>query len=304
MARAPHVPKVLQSKDLTQITIVGVGLLGGSVGLALRAHGFRGRRVGVGRRAEALKAAMDFGAVDEVTQDVAAGVAQAGLVVLCAPIGQFEALMRAMASGLRPGTLVTDVGSTKVEVLKMARRCLPRAARFVGSHPMAGSEKTGVEFARADLFERAVCLITPTPRSDRAGVEWLEQFWRALGGHTRLITPQRHDALLARVSHLPHAVATALVQLSLKEAAIDLAGPGFGDTTRIASGDPAMWTDIFRTNREAVSKAVDGLIEELSRFREKLNCDDADGICEWLEGSRRERDAWVARRYRQEEFPT
>lgn len=296
--------KILQDKDLTRIAIVGVGLLGGSIGLALRANGFKGRRVGVGRRAESLAAAMQYGAVDEVTQDAAAGVVGAELVVLCAPIGQFEGLMRAMSPGLKPATLVTDVGSTKVEVVRMARRCLPKATRFVGSHPMAGSEKTGVEFARADLFERAVCLITPTPPGDEAGVKLLEDFWQALGGHTRLLTPQRHDALLARVSHLPHAVATALVRLALKDAAIDLAGPGFGDTTRIASGDPAMWTDIFRTNRRAVCKAVDALIAELKSFRERLGDDDAEAIRAWLEMSRRERDAWVARRYRQEEFPT
>jgi prephenate dehydrogenase len=302
--RAPHVHKILQDKALSRIAIVGVGLLGGSIGLALRARGFRGTRVGIGRRATSLEAAMQYGAVDEVTQDIATGVARADLVILCAPIGQFEGLMRAMAGALKPGTLVTDVGSTKVEVLRMARRCLPRTVRFVGSHPMAGSEKTGVEFARADLFERAVCLITPTSRTAPADVKWLERFWEALGGRPRVLTPQRHDALLARVSHLPHAVATALVRLALKDSAIDLAGPGFGDTTRIASGDAALWTDIFRTNSEAVRKALDGLIAELTRFRDKLARDDAEAIFEWLELSRRERDAWVARRYKKEEFPT
>jgi prephenate dehydrogenase len=295
---------ILQDKSLSQITIVGVGLLGGSIGLALRAHGYRGRRVGVGRRATSLEAALQYGAVDDVTQDMAAGVADAGLVILCAPIGRFESLLRAMAGALKPGTLVTDVGSTKVEVVRMAKRCLPRPVRFVGSHPMAGSEKTGVEFARADLFDRAVCLITPTPKTNPADVQWLESFWRTLGGHPKILTPQRHDALLARVSHLPHAVATALVRLSLKDSAIDLAGPGFGDTTRIASGDPTLWTDIFRTNRTAVCKAVDNLIQELTRFRDSLAGDQADAIHKWLESSRSERDAWVDRRYKKEEFPT
>jgi len=130
--RAPHVHKILQDKALSRIAIVGVGLLGGSIGLALRARGFRGTRVGIGRRATSLEAAMQYGAVDEVTQDIATGVARADLVILCAPIGQFEGLMRAMAGALKPGTLVTDVGSTKVEVLRMARRCLPRTVRFVG----------------------------------------------------------------------------------------------------------------------------------------------------------------------------
>lgn len=294
---------ILKDKSLKQISIAGVGLLGGSVGLALRAAGFAGRRLGIGRRESSLKAAIEYGAVDEVTQDVAAGVAAADLVILCSPIGQFEDLMRRMAPALPPTARVTDVGSTKQEVIRMAARCLPRGVRFVGSHPMAGSEKTGVEFARADLFDRAVCLITPTPKTDPADVEWLDAFWRALGGHTRVLTPQRHDALLARVSHLPHAVATALVQMALKDAAIEVAGPGFGDTTRIASGDPALWTDIFRTNREAVCKAVDGLIAELTRFRDRLASDETTALFDWLQQSREARDAWVARRYKKDELP-
>jgi prephenate dehydrogenase len=298
------VPNFFDDNRLSQITIIGVGLLGGSIGLALKKFGFTGQRVGVGRRAESLQKALDYGAVDTVTQDVVKGVTGADLVILATPIGHFEALMRAMNPVLGDKTLVTDVASTKAEVVRLARRHLSRNALFLGSHPMAGSEKTGVEYARADLFERALCLVTPTKSTPAGLVAVLEAFWQALGGRTQLLTPSRHDELMARASHLPHAVAAALVKIAVHDRAIDVGGPGFGDTTRIAGGDPAMWTDIFRTNRKAVCSAVGELISELKRFRDRLARDDAEAILDWLEWSRRQRDAWVDRRYQKEEFPT
>ena len=290
-------------KNLDRIAVVGVGLLGGSIGLALGAVGFTGTRVGVGRRSSSLRKALACEAVDEVTRDVAAGVAGAQLVVLCTPIGRLEALLREMADTLRPGTFVTDVASTKAEVVRVATRLLPKSVRFVGSHPMAGSEKTGVQFARADLFEHSLCLVTPQPKTPPATVRWIRRFWESIGGQTLVIPPRRHDELLARVSHLPHAVATALVRLSMRQSAIELAGPGFADTTRIASGNPAMWTDIFRTNRRAMIKVVDQLIGELTRLRGRLDRDDADAILKWLTASKRSRDRWITRCYKKKVLP-
>ena len=199
--------------ELERIAVVGVGLLGGSIGQALRAAGFAGTRVGIGRRESSLKAALACEAVDEITLDAAQGVRGAQLVVVCTPIAQIEGLLRQMAPALKPGVYVTDVASTKAKVARMAERLLPPKVRFVGSHPIAGSEKTGVEFARADLFQHALCIITPTARTAPATVRWMEQFWRAIGATTAIMGPRRHDVLLARVSHLPHAVATALVNL-------------------------------------------------------------------------------------------
>ena len=258
--------KISDINSLDRIAIVGVGLLGGSIGLALQAHGFTGTRVGVGRRQSSLDKALEFDAVDEVTTEVATGVAGAQLVILCTPIGHFEPLLREMVPALPTGACVTDVGSTKGEVVRLAERLLTRRIRFVGSHPMAGSEKTGVEYARADLFDEALCLVTPTRRTSPATTAFMCGFWRLIGGRTMIVSPSRHDLLLARVSHLPHAVAAALVQLAMAQGAIDVAGPGFADTTRIAGGDAAMWTDIFRSNRPAVIKAVDLLMAELQRF--------------------------------------
>ena len=295
--------KTFSINSLDQIVIVGAGLLGGSIGLALRSAGFNGRRIGVGHRASSLQKALDCDAVDAVTQGVAEGVSGAGLVVLCTPIGQMESLMTQMAPALVRGTYVTDVASTKAQVVEMAERILPVSIRFVGSHPMAGSEKTGVEYARADLFQLATCIVTPTTKTKPAVVRWMRKLWETMGCSTVVATPENHDKLLARVSHLPHAVAAALVGLAVRESAIDLAGPGFADTTRIASGKPDMWTDIFRTNRPAMREAIDQLIAELTAFRQKLDLDDAEDIRKWLTASQEARDEWISRRYRKKVLP-
>jgi prephenate dehydrogenase len=297
------VHKIIDIKNLDQISIIGVGLLGGSIGLALRAAGFGGRRIGVGRRASSLQKALDCDAVDAVTQDIAKGVSGSQLVILCTPVGHLDGLFTRMAQALAPGTYVTDVASTKAQVVRMAERILPVSTRFVGSHPMAGSEKTGVGFARADLFQLSTCILTPTGRTKPATVRWMRRFWEALGCRTVVTSPDQHDKLLARVSHLPHAVAAALVSLAVPDSAIDLAGPGFADATRIAGGDAAMWTDIFRTNRRAILQAIDQLVAELHSFRQKLDRDDAEAIMKWLTASREARDEWISRRYRKKVLP-
>lgn len=295
--------KVLPLNDLGQVSIVGVGLLGGSIGLALRAAGCSARRVGIGHRATSLQKAIECDAVDAVTQDVVEGVSGARLVILCTPIGQMEPLLDRMAPALAPGTYVTDVASTKMQIVQMAERILPHHVRFVGSHPMAGSEKTGVDFARADLFQLATCILTPTARSKPATVRWMRRFWEALGCRTVVASPDTHDRMLAYVSHLPHAAAAALVGLAVRESAIDLAGPGFADTTRIASGNPAMWTDIFRTNRPWMLEAIDRLIAELTSLRQKLDRDEARAVVEWLTAGQKARDEWISRRYRKKVLP-
>ncbi len=296
-------PKTFNINELDRITIVGVGLLGGSVGLACRAAGFGGTLVGVGRRTASLRKARASDAVDTVTRDPAAGVEGAGLVVLAAPIRQFESLLTSLGPALGRGAHVTDVASTKEHVVGLCERLLPRTAKYVGSHPMAGSEKTGVEFARADLFDRSLCLVTPTPKTAVATTRWVRQFWKALGSRTQVLPPRRHDELMARVSHLPHAVAAALVRLALDDGAIDVAGPGFADTTRIASGDAALWTDILRTNRKPMVRAIDRLIGELRTVRSHLTRDDEAELTEWLDAGRKARDRWLARRYRKQELP-
>ena len=290
-------------KGLNRVCIAGGGLRGGSIGRALRAAGYSGIRVGLGRRASSLRAALDCEAVDEVTQDPAAAASGADLVILCTPIARFEPLLTAMRPHLKPGAYITDVGSTKEQVVRLAERLCPPKVRYVGSHPMAGSEKTGVEFSRADLFELALCLVTPTARTNPASVRWMRRFWETLGARTQVVSPRAHDRLMARVSHLPHAVAAALVHLSRSDRAIDVAGPGFADTTRVASGDAAMWVDILRTNRQAMLAAIDLLTAELGRLRERLERDDARSVERWLSAAKATRDQWIAGKYRKKVLP-
>ncbi len=277
--------------------------MGGSVGHAIRAAGFAGVRVGIGRRESSINTALKCDAIDEGTLDIQAGVRGAQLVVICTPIGHMEGMLRQMAPALGRGAYVTDVGSTKASIVRMAQRLLPAKVKFVGSHPIAGSEKTGVEFARADLFHRALCIVTPTAKTSPAALRWMQGFWEALGATTAVMDPKRHDLMLARVSHLPHAVATALVNLANKDGAIDVAGPGFADVTRVASGDPAMWTDILRTNRTAMIRAVDRLVTELQRLRQRLDDDDATALQAWLAAGKNARDEWIANRYRKKVLP-
>lgn len=291
----------LSDNKLNKIAIVGVGLIGGSLGMAIRAAGSSARRIGIGRRRTTLDMALAYDAVDEVTLDMAEGVRQADLVVVCTPIGVMQPMFEAMAGHLPDGCLVTDVASTKAEVVRMAERTLPKTVRFVGSHPIAGSEKTSVEFARADLFQKAVCIVTPTRRSDPVAVRDLLALWQAVGGHPYTLPPARHDQILARVSHLPHAVAAALVLLADAGRGTRYAGTGFGDTTRIASGDPALWRDIFGSNRASVLKAIDALDRELKRFRRIVQTGNDEALLAWLGRAKATRDAWVQQRYAQKE---
>src|SRR5688572_24160045 len=199
--------------QLGRLSIIGVGLLGGSLGLAARSTLNGCKIVGYGHRRETLERALEIGAIDEAAADLKRAVQGADLVILCTPVGIFRTILSEIAEALRPGALVTDVGSTKRSVVNLARKHLNKSVDFVGSHPMAGSEKRGVEFARADLFQNALCILTPDQQTEPKAVETIDQFWRTLGMHTCRMTPADHDVALAEVSHLPHALAAALVAL-------------------------------------------------------------------------------------------
>lgn len=281
---------------------MGVGLLGGSVGLACPAAGLTAVRVGIGRRRASLNRALRYDAVDEITLSFARGLKGAQLVVLATPIGKFEPLLEKMAPHLEPGTVVTDVGSTKAHVVGLAKRLLPAHCRFVGSHPVAGSEQTGVEYARADLFDGAVVFVTPTRSSGQVATRLVRDFWRVLGARVRTLTPEQHDDVLGRVSHLPHALASLLICTTADS--LDAAGPGMIDTTRIASGDPGLWRDIFGTNRRPVINALDDFARQLRQFRQLLAADDRAGIERLLAAAKRRRDRWITRKVARKEMPS
>lgn len=264
---------------LRQLTILGPGLLGGSIGLAVRKRKLARKVIAWGRRLEAARAAVTEGAADEAAATPAEAVAGSDLVILCTPVGAMAELTRQFRSRLNGKAIVTDVGSTKYEVVKHLSTLLNGRAAYIGSHPIAGSERDGLQAARADLFEGAVCILTPLPRTRQAPLKKLADFWQALGCRLRTTTPAEHDEIVAYISHLPHLTASALVNLvsRRKPSAFDFAGNGFRDMTRIAAGPAEMWSEIALSNREEIRRSVDRLIEELETIRRHVaNASDLD----------------------------
>jgi prephenate dehydrogenase len=223
-----------------------------------------------------------MGAVDEIYDAPAEAVRDTDLVILCTPVSVLPQMLDAIGPALKPGAVVTDVGSTKATVVSAASKLLPKTAHFIGSHPMAGSEKRGVEFARADLTQGALCIVTPDVASDAEALETVESFWRLIGMRTTRIGPAEHDRRLADVSHLPHAVAAALVAMQ-DPRSFELSGKGFADATRIAGGDGGLWRDILIDNRENVLSSLDRLREQLDALATRLRDDDAEGLKSWLD---------------------
>jgi len=284
-------------KHFHQVTVVGVGLLGGSVGLAVKAADQAIQVVGVGRRKSSLDRALAAGAIDRATLETADGVAGSDMIVLATPLGAYEDHLLAMAGALSPKATVTDVGSTKNIVVRVAESVLGRGGPFVGSHPMAGGERRGVEFARADLFVGATCIVTPTARTPARHLQRAEQLWKMLGGMTVRMSPGRHDRAVARVSHLPHVLA-ALIVMGQRQGELPLVGKGFLDVTRIASGDPALWREIILTNHKAVLAAIDAADEHLTHLRDLVELGDGPGIERFLTRAKKRRDSMVQQRLR------
>lgn len=260
----------MKTPEPAQVAIVGTGLIGASIGLALkRAHPMT-KVVGYGRRAETLRRARERGAIDEFHLDLDASLGNADLCVVCVPVDKIVELVLAMAEFVRDDALMTDAGSTKSRIVQELEERMPATAPcFLGSHPIAGSEKTGPDAARADLFEGRVCVLTPTGRTPTAVVERLRGFWNSLGMIVRVTSPEEHDRILGRTSHLPHVVASALAQV-VPESAWPFAGTGLGDTIRIAGSDPHLWTAILLANREAVLDALVEMGKRLDQFRVAL----------------------------------
>jgi prephenate dehydrogenase len=284
--------------QLDRLSIIGVGLLGGSIGLALRSVLSECEIVGYGHRPETLQRAQQVGAIDRGTTDLRLAVEGSDLVILCTPVGLFGEILRGMGGGLKRGSLVTDVGSTKASVVRQAIENLPEGVHFVGSHPMAGSEKRGVEFARADLFQNALCIMTPNERTDAEALESVESFWRMLGMRTCRMSPEDHDRALAEVSHLPHAVAAAMVGMQSDEA-LKLAGKGFLDTTRIAGGDGGLWRDIFLDNAVNVRAALAELRGQLEAFEQLLDPARGEELRQWLDAAAAKRQALLQEKLRE-----
>jgi cyclohexadieny/prephenate dehydrogenase len=273
-----------------QITIVGVGLIGGSVGLAAKARGVARRVVGVGRDPANLQAAVRRGAIDRFTTDQAEGVRGSSLVVFCTPVDRIADQVIEAANHCEPGTLLSDAGSTKAQIVRQVDRHIRDGVHFVGAHPIAGSEKRGVEHSRVDLFVDRVTIVTPSTFTDESAQFNVMDFWAALGSRVVTMNPETHDEVVAEVSHLPHVVAAAVAGATDVDL-LPVTGGGFRDVTRIAAGDPWLWAAIFEANRDAVLTALRQFTTRLDEFRRMLEAGDRDGLVRWLSEGKQVRDA-------------
>jgi prephenate dehydrogenase len=275
-----------------RLSIVGLGLLGGSVAKAARAASLAQEIVGVGRNPKSLEPALRERAVDRITTDLAEGVRGADMIVLATPVATLERQLPAVWEAASSHALLTDVGSTKAGIVRAAEALgASRPLGFVGSHPMAGSNLSGFSVARADLFSGATVILTPTDRTPSEPIKRVTEFWEAMGGRVTVMDPATHDRAVAAISHLPHLVVDALVAavVDMDPRFLDVAARGFKDTTRIAASDPAVWREIFQQNREALAEAIAAFRGALGRLEGILAAGDDAAIESALEAIRQTR---------------
>jgi len=281
-----------------KVTLAGVGLLGGSLGLALRQRGLAGKIDGLVRRSKSISECERLGVVDHATRNPRRAAEEADLIVLCTPLAAMRAALESMLPAIRPGTLITDVGSVKTTVVhELEPLAIAAGAHFVGSHPMAGTEQHGPAAARPDLFAGALCVLTPTPKTSPSALRRVQDLWQAVGASTLRLRPETHDDLVGRSSHLPHIVAAELAHYVLspvhrKEQRL-LCATGFRDTTRVASGPPEIWRDIALANRENLIRVLGVFIEGLQEVRHLLEIGHESALLDFFEQARLRRNAWA-----------
>jgi prephenate dehydrogenase len=262
------------------VTIVGVGLIGGSIGLALRARALASRVVGLGRDRERLARAQARGAVDDFSTDYEVALAGSSIVVVCTPVDCIAEDVARAARIVGPETLITDAGSTKQGIIERVVEDPESRVRYVGAHPIAGSERSGVDAARVDLFDGSVCVLTPVRSTEHRRTELAHAFWESLGCQVVSMTPMAHDEALAQMSHLPHVVAATLAR-SAPVASLAFGGGAFRDMTRVAAADPALWVSILLENRNAVLQSLDRFRLSLDEFRDLLHQADSERLAKW-----------------------
>jgi prephenate dehydrogenase len=280
---------------INRLAIIGVGLIGGSLALALRKKGLVGEVVGIGRGETNLRRGVELGVIDRYSLDPGEGVRGADLVFLATPVCTIADIVGRIAPHLAPGAIVTDGGSVKEEIVAACEPLMPDGTFFVGGHPVAGTEHSGVEAAFATLYENRRCILTPTGGTDPAALAVVAKMWEAAGSEVVLMDVHKHDRVLAAISHLPHMVAYSLVNAvggydRFDESILRYSAGGFRDFTRIASSDPAMWRDIALMNREAILEMIDFFAGSLAELRNHVTTSDSAGLQRFFANSKELRD--------------
>ena len=275
-----------------RVALIGIGLIGSSLARVLRRDGLAGEIVACARQAATRAKALELGIADRVTADAAEAVHDADLVVLATPLSAYAAIGTEIALALRPGAIVTDVGSVKQAVIRDLLPSLPASVHFIPGHPVAGTEHSGPESGFAELFRDRWCILTPLPATDPAALARLTALWEQAGMRVVTMDPEHHDKVLAMTSHLPHVIAYTIVgtatdlEDSLKSEVIKFSAGGFRDFTRIAGSDPVMWRDIFLNNREAVLEMLQRFSEDLTALQRAIRWGEADKLEELFSRTR------------------
>lgn len=284
--------------EWNKISLMGLGLLGGSLGKAFIAGNHAKKVAGFVRRPDAVREALETGVVHEASMELGEITRDADLIILCTPILKMRPIVEAMIPHMKPGAIVTDVGSAKSYLVQELEPIIAQAGGiFIGSHPMAGSERQGMVHADTDLFSGAICVLTPTRQTPPEATDKIRRIWEKVGGNPVIMEPSKHDQLVAQCSHLPHLVAALLAHSTLSpeqgEQQASLCSSGFRDTTRVASGSPEMWGDIISTNKEALLSSLESHENQCQKLRHWIQSDDHDAILAWLSESKHRRDTWL-----------
>lgn len=266
--------------DFSNISIIGIGLMGSSFALALRKYGFKGGITGIGRQEDNLIKAKELGIIDQYSTVPVNGIRDADLILLATPVGQFEKIVRDIAQNIKKGTIVTDVGSVKAGIVKELDPLMPEGVSFVGGHPIAGKECSGISAATSDLFKDARCIVTPGSNTNNEALEKIINLWNVVGAKTLLMTPEEHDLIFAAVSHLPHVIAYVLVNSIIEEddKILHYGGKGLGDMTRIALSSEELWKDICVYNKEDILKTLRKFSSVTSRTIKLIEESDWTGL--------------------------
>jgi len=283
---------------LKKLVIFGVGLIGGSVALALKKQANAPLCVGVGRNQANLNEALELHIIDEAATDIAAALQDADMVLIAAPVAQTKSILQSIQPHLNQQTIITDAGSTKTDILAIARAVLgAQASQFIGGHPIAGAEKSGPSAAMADLYHGKNVVLTPTADNSQETVNLVRQLWQTCGANVLEMPAEKHDGIFATVSHLPHLLAFALVEdIASRDNADELfefAASGFRDFTRIAGSSPEMWRDISFANKAALLNEITSYEQALSSLKQSLANDDTDALQAAFERASDARNQWA-----------